>query len=223
MNDKKIIVFDLDDTLYNEVDFLKSAFIEISSIVTSNSDVESITVYNSMLNYFYNGENVFEAIINDYKCLLSIKELLNIYRNHKPNIKLSDDRINVLNQLKSNSNIAGLGLLTDGRSIQQRNKIKALGLSTWISEIVISEEFGSEKPNMNNYKYFERALGEAHYYYVGDNIKKDFVTPNQLNWTTICLVDNGSNIHKQDKTLVTKEYLAKHTIIEFSDLLRIID
>jgi putative hydrolase of the HAD superfamily len=54
----------------------------------------------------------------------------------------------LLTELKSSGHV--LGLLTDGRSRTQRNKIRALGVEKWIDEIVISEEFGSAKPNERN-------------------------------------------------------------------------
>ncbi len=222
IRDNKTVIFDLDDTLYNEIDFLKSAYKDISKKVASNVNVDALLLYKDMLTHFNNGKNVFKVIIEMYSASYTIQELLHIYRNHQPKLELSKDRRGVLDTLKHEN--VNLGLLTDGRSVQQRNKIKALNLDTWFPEIIISEEFGSEKPNINNYKYFEKVYGEGTYYYIGDNIKKDFVSPNMLNWTTICLADNGLNIHKKDKTLALPEtYLAKHTVNEFADILRLID
>jgi putative hydrolase of the HAD superfamily len=37
----------------------------------------------------------------------------------------------------------------------------------------------------------------VNYIYIADNPKKDFITPNKLGWTSICLLDKGQNIHKQ--------------------------
>lgn len=94
-----------------------------------------------------------------------------------------------------------IGLITDGRSVQQRNKIEVLGLKRWIDEedIVISEEFGSEKPALENYAYFMKRYLKCHdFTYVGDNLKKDFIAPNSLGWMTVCLKDDGRNIHKQN-------------------------
>ena len=34
--------------------------------------------------------------------------------------------------------------------------------------------------------------------YVGDNLKKDFIAPNMLGWLTVCLKDDGRNIHRQE-------------------------
>ncbi|PIA77472.1 hypothetical protein BFR04_08500 [Gaetbulibacter sp. 4G1] len=220
MKTNTVLVFDLDDTLYNEIDFLKSAFSEIALKIGKIVSVESSVVYNQMLACFYNKENVFEDIINRHNLSISINELLDIYRNHNPKLELSKDRVEVLNELKCKGIV--LGLMTDGRSKQQRSKIEALKLNTWISEILISEEFGTEKPNINNYKHFENLFGKAKYYYIGDNVKKDFITPNKLGWVTICLKNNGLNIHKQDISLIDKKYLAKYTINELPELLNII-
>ncbi|MCF7569081.1 HAD-IA family hydrolase [Sabulilitoribacter arenilitoris] len=220
MKNSTVVVFDLDDTLYNEIDFLKSAYKEISLKIGKVVSVESTVIYNQMLACFYNKENVFEDLINRHNLSISINELLDIYRNHNPKLELSKDRVEVLNELKCRG--IALGLLTDGRSQQQRSKIEALKLSTWISEILISGEFGSEKPNANNYKHFENLFGKAKYYYIGDNVKKDFITPNKLGWVTICLKDSGLNIHKQDISLIDKKYLAKYTINKLSKILNIV-
>jgi putative hydrolase of the HAD superfamily len=217
---KQHIIFDLDDTLYYEIDYLKSAYKEISAKIAIGVNESSQLIYNEMLDYFFSKKNVFEEILIKYNSSLSISELLYIYRNHKPKINLSEDKTDVLNFFKKEN--FNLGLLTDGRGVQQRNKINALNLTYWFSEIIISEEFGSEKPNINNYKYFEDIFGEGKYYYIGDNISKDFISPNTLNWTTICLKDRGLNIHSQDIPSISKQYLAHHNISTFSELLSII-
>ena len=91
-----------------------------------------------------------------------------------------------------------MGILTDGRSISQRNKIRALGLESWINKIVVSEEFGSAKPDERNFRHFHKVFPQHRSFaYIGDNPAKDFVTPNRLGWSTICLVDQGKNIHPQ--------------------------
>ena len=115
-------------------------------------------------------------------------------------------------------------MLTDGRSIQQRNKIQSLGLDDYFSDIVISEEFGSEKPAMENYLYFmdKSNKNNTKYYYIGDNPPKDFISANKLGWITICLKDNGQNIHKQNFSL-RKEFIPDHIINNIEDILEIID
>lgn len=221
MKIKKIIIFDLDDTLYKEIYYLKSAYKEIACTLASNVGHSSDIIFSDLFKFYKNKQNAFELVLNKYASSLSVSDLLSIYRNHFPKICITKSKMNVLKYLKDNR--IPMGLITDGRSVQQRNKLKALGIEEFFSEIIISEEFGSKKPNPENFKYFENIYGEASYFYVGDNVYKDFVAPNKLNWTTICLKDNGLNIHSQKVPLVNQEiYLAKYSISRFSQILNII-
>lgn len=216
MKIKKVIVFDLDDTLYYEIDFLKSAYKEIAQTVSQESGINAERIFQDMLNGFFEEKNVFKELLSSYKVSCSIQDFLKIYRNHKPKLQLTKDRLNLLNKIKDRQ--IPLGLLTDGRSIQQRSKIEALGISHYFNEIVISEEFGSEKPNELNYKHFESVFGEAQFYYIGDNVKKDFVSANTLNWITIRLIDQGHNINKNDASMYDQSYQAKYNINNFSEI-----
>ncbi|WOD43426.1 HAD family hydrolase [Hwangdonia lutea] len=220
MKARKVVVFDLDDTLYNEIDYLKSAYLEISEVIANVVKINKTQIYNDMLDFYYSKENCFERITDKYNLDIPVSDLLNVYRNHKPTLDLSPDRLKVLNYLKLSK--VPMGILTDGRSVQQRNKIKALGIEGYFDEIVISEEFGTEKPNINNFRFFETTFGVAQYYYIGDNLNKDFVSPNKLKWITICLKDNGQNIHSQNEANVNEQFLAHHNISKFSELIDIV-
>lgn len=51
---------------------------------------------------------------------------------------------------------------------------------------------------MENYAYFMKRYSYCQsFIYVGDNVKKDFITPNALGWKTICIKDDGRNIHSK--------------------------
>ncbi|MBC3759775.1 HAD family hydrolase [Hyunsoonleella sp. SJ7] len=217
---KPIVIFDLDDTLYNELDYLKSAFLEIAQYINKDSDNDVASIFEEMMRLYHSKSNVFVEILNRYDTKATKEELLHLYRNHSPNIKLSDERKLVLDFLKNKG--VKMGLLTDGRSRQQRSKIKALGLDEYFTEIVISEEFGSEKPNENNFLYFEKAFGIGQYFYIGDNVSKDFLSPNRLGWTSVCIIDNGDNIHKQDFSL-ERAYLPTFTLKDFRDIIKVLD
>jgi putative hydrolase of the HAD superfamily len=216
----KIVIFDLDDTLYNEIDFLKSAFKKIAQVVAINTKVKEVYIFKDMLGFFRSKQNSFELITKKYDTTLSVTELIKIYRTHEPKLDLSLTNIETLDYLKRNGVI--MGLITDGRSIQQRNKIRALGLDAYFSEIIISEEFGSKKPDVKNFEYFKEIFGKGKYYYIGDNLVKDFIAPNNLNWTTICLLDNGFNIHPQDFNLPIS-YLPKYKVKKLNEILQLID
>lgn len=184
------IVFDLDDTLIKEIDFLKSAFMEISRIVNSKDD----NLFPQMMNWYYEKENVFQNLVELYPDY-DIMNLKTIYRNHFPNFNSNSKVKYFLIELKNSG--FKLGLITDGYKVTQRNKIKALDIELLFDLIIISEEFGSEKPNLKNYEIFHQ-FNTDEYFYIGDNVNKDFISPNSLGWKTVCLIDNGYNIHKQD-------------------------
>jgi putative hydrolase of the HAD superfamily len=184
------IVFDLDDTLVKEIDFLKSAFFEIASAIES----DGYSLYNQMMVWYLEKENVFQKLVHLYPDL-NIDSLKIKYRNHLPNFEEYSYIKDFLIELKQKE--YKLGLITDGYSVTQRNKIKSLGLENVFDLIIISEEFGFEKPCEENYKVFHQ-FNSDFYYYIGDNFNKDFVAPNNLNWITIGLVNDGKNIHTQD-------------------------
>ena len=216
----KVVCFDLDDTLYKEIDYLKSAYREISFLAVGNNQRKAQAAYDVILKAYLAGGNAFNQLNSFLGINRSVKDYLEVYRNHKPDISLTEDVITTLDELKSVGCV--IGLITDGRSVQQRHKIDALGLYRWISDgdIVISEEFGSEKPNLANYEYFmNRYSRKAEFYYVGDNPQKDFLAPNSLGWTTICMRDNGQNIHKYDERVNVE---ANYLIDNIKELLDII-
>ena len=195
INPATFFVFDLDDTLYQEIDFLQSAYKYIAS---SLEPYIKSSIYDEMIERYYRKENVFAWIVEQYKEHLGERDtawLLSSYREHIPEIVLSAETAAFIRQVRSRK--IPSGLITDGRSVTQRNKLRALGIEDIFSEIIISEEFGSEKPDERNYLHFVSKFPGREFYYFGDNTKKDFVTPARLGWTTICVKDSGKNIHKQ--------------------------
>lgn len=192
---KTFFVFDLDDTLFQEFDYLKSAYVHISSKLAESGCPD---IYEEMLAKYERRENVFEWLVEQYAHSmpqLNMKWLLKEYREHAPNISLSETTLDFIIRLKTRNVLAGL--ITDGRSITQRNKLKALKLDDFFQDIIISEEFGSEKPDERNYLYFQNKYPGMSFYFFGDNTSKDFIVPARLGWTTVCLKNTGKHIHQQ--------------------------
>jgi putative hydrolase of the HAD superfamily len=206
---KPHIVFDLDDTLYKEIDFYKSGVTHVYRTfckLTLGSD-------SVQLDLSYNWLDEISTLVGVDKRIV-----LDEYRYHMPNIKLSTSNLFILKDLKKSMPIS---LITDGRSRTQRNKIKVLELDYYFKHIVISDEIGSEKPNLNNFlKIIENDTSNK-YFYVGDNPSKDFLGPNKLGWTSICLLDNGQNIHPQNFE-ISDEYLPMHKISSLEQVFSLI-
>lgn len=192
-----VVAFDLDDTLYKEIEFLKSGYYHIALTLCDNAEDASVLA-KSMYDWYNAKCNVFEKAIEATGSTCDISSLLAIYREHIPDITLPHGSKECLRTLKAYG--ATLALITDGRTLTQRNKIRALGLDRIIPahNIIISEEFGSEKPCAANYEVIEQRNPGKKYCYVGDNVIKDFVTANSRGWLTTGLRDNGFNVHRQD-------------------------
>ena len=194
-----VVCFDIDDTLFKEIDFLVSAYKEIAFKVGHPE------AFHQMMEWYYSGKNVFKNLIYEYGLSSTLSDFLSIYRNHFPDISLEPGVKDYLYNLKQEGCI--LGVVSDGRSITQRNKIKALGLETLLDIVVISEDTGAEKPSKVNFRIVMDTFPKKELYiYVGDNPRKDFLAPNELGWQTYCLIDDGKNIHSQD-TYISKDYL----------------
>lgn len=212
----KVVVFDLDDTLYKEVDYVRSGLMAVAHHFGDDS------LLALMLKARSKGMNAFEAV-KEQRSDAEIDKMIEIYRNHKPQISLPRDTTLTLDYLHSKYTLA---LVTDGRSVGQRNKIEALALERYFApeDIIISEEFGSDKHSAANFKTIEKNHpGAESYFYIGDNPEKDFYQPNLLGWHTIMLEDvNHVNIHRQDNA-PSIDHMAQYAIESLSDAIAIID
>lgn len=205
-----VFVFDLDDTLFAEMEFVRSAYRAIASRYGSN-----------LLAGMLDAPSPREAFDSTG---LPIGELLPIYRNHFPDIRLPWQSLYTLAALRNRGE--RLGLITDGRSVTQRNKINALGLNRFVADelIFISEEVGAEKLSGRSFEAVMTLCGDSdgsHYVYVGDNPQKDFQPGNRLGWQTVCLLGcaAGENIFDQNLRDIPAENRPSRVIYSLTDLL----
>ncbi len=208
-----VIAFDLDDTLYKEVDYVKSGY---KAVAEENTGIIAPAIsYRLMWEAFKAKENPFDAVAKAVKGF-DIAKAVETYRFHRPSIMLGEDSEKVLQRLKE----AGIRIciITDGRTATQCNKIEALGLLRYVdpADVVISEETGHTKADVDNFRIIaERHPGER-CIYVGDNPEKDFFHPNRMGWHTVMLKDNGLNIHPQMDKLA--EWAAEKAIASLTEL-----
>ena len=211
VDSKTVVCFDLDDTLYNELDYLMSAYKEIAKHI-SLKDYKTLFV--RMLSLYRKKGDVFGYLSKEYG--IEVNQLLKKYRNHKPSIKLFHGAMEVIKKIKAHNGV--LVIITDGRAQTQRNKLIALGILNYFDLIVISEEIGTEKPSSNNFETVITNFPDCNYTYIADNFKKDFISPNKLGWQTIGLVDNGKNIHNNSFDYSNKETSPNELIFKFSEI-----
>lgn len=191
-----VVAFDLDDTLYAERDFACSAYREVAELFSKCAG-GSKQAYSTMCLRLNMRHNPFETLLR-LKGAPGIDEILNVYRDHRPTIALRPGAEEVLRELKSRG--VGLALITDGRSLTQRNKIAALGLDEFFPDeaVFISGEQGADKLESKSFEAVERLFPGARFFYVGDNPVKDFLIPNSRGWCSVLLMDRAAaNVHPQ--------------------------
>ena len=167
-----------------------------------------------MISLYRSKEDVFGYLSSLYD--YPKEQLIATYRNHTPHIEAFQGVLSTFKAIKKKK--ANIGVITDGRSTTQRSKIIALGLEEYTDKIVISEETGFEKPNRHNFKCIENFFPNATYYYIADNLKKDFIAPNELGWHTIGLIDNGLNVHHNSYQYFQVTHRPQNFILSIAEL-----
>lgn len=207
------VVFDLDDTLYYEADYVASG---VKAVCDNIKQKFGITLDDFYGSNFWQGHSDWLGLLCDRaKLNHSTKpHLLNVYRSHEPNISLAESSKLAIEQIRSFAHVA---ILTDGRSLTQRLKVKSLGLEAL--PLYISEDYSSEKPDALRFEKIMQDLHSHRFTYIGDNPKKDFITPNQLGWQTIGILNNGRNIHTQDLAKLNPDQLPKIWVPTVADAL----
>ena len=188
---KKIIIFDLDDTLILEEEYIKSGFREVATELSKKHNFSKESIFKKMIELFKEDSNMlFNRLLETFDMQYTkedITNLVKIYREHKPKIHLLPDAKNILNYLHEKN--YRMGIITDGYKETQRKKLEVLNISSYFEHIIINDELGKEfwKPHSKSYELMkENFLSEySNMVYIGDNLKKDFITPKNLGMKTI--------------------------------------
>lgn len=189
------LVFDLDDTLYPEREFALSGFAAVEAWLQAKHHLGGF-LERARLRF---GEglrgNIFDVVLAELGINPTadmIQQLVRVYREHEPRLRMFPDAMSALSWGRQAFN---LGLITDGYAGVQARKIRALGLESIIEFRVITDELGREywKPHPEAYqRVMQRFQGVGHgYVYIADNPKKDFIAPRQLGWKTIRIRRSG--------------------------------
>ncbi|MCM1004795.1 MAG: HAD-IA family hydrolase [Prevotella sp.] len=200
-----LIAFDLDDTLFSEIEFVKSGYKAVAKMSLSylKEPVSADFLFKKMLECYHSGNNAFDWLASQINSETEpfISKCVDTYRYHTPKITLQSGVMRILETFRR----AGvrMALITDGRSRTQRLKLSALGIEHFFppDNILISEEYGSDKTSIYPWQTLVRKYPNARkFIYVGDNPAKDFTMPDKLGWLTIGVRDAGENIHSQSST-----------------------
>ena len=187
----EVLVFDLDDTLYPERDFVSSGFRSVSRWLEEGLGKHGF--FEIAWKHFERGRrgDIFDISLAELGVPVSphlLESMIGVYRTHDPSINLTGQCRDVLRTLAGSFHIA---ILTDGFLITQQRKVRALGLDEMVELVVYTDAWGREfwKPSDRGFRVVEKFFGResAAHTYIGDNPAKDFKAPNALGWRTIHL------------------------------------
>lgn len=184
-----VFVFDLDDTLYNEMDYVQSGFNAVSEYLSLKFGISKTDLLQDMNNELrdHGRGRVFDAALikQGIKSKLVTRKCLSIYRLHLPTLKLPEVTINCLSRLK----IHPLFIVTDGNKIVQKNKVLALGVQNMVDKVFITHNYGlkNSKPSTYCFEKIQQLTksDREDIFYIGDNPKKDFVNIKKLGYKTV--------------------------------------
>lgn len=191
------VVFDVDDTLYLERDYVSSGFEAVGEHIRHEYGVEGFSEVAWRL--FVEGRrgDTFDRaleLVGLEGGAVAVSRLVRIYREHAPNIQLLDDSQEVLGRLDDRN--VPVAIITDGPASSQHAKVDALGLREGAAAIVVTADLGpgKGKPHEAAFLRVQRQLDLSgdQLVYVADNPTKDFIAPRRLGWRTVRVRRSGS-------------------------------
>jgi putative hydrolase of the HAD superfamily len=186
-----IVAFDLDDTLYEEINYVRSGFHAVANTANEKWGIPSAEAFEILWASLasHGRGRQFNELLRHLGVLTqsNLRLLINCYRHHQPSLALPE---------LSRKTLIGLGgrplfLVTDGHKVVQAMKIEALGLGPFFKHCYLTNRYGVryQKPAT---RVFELLLSRQRcrpeeVVYVGDNPHKDFCGVRPMGIRTIRL------------------------------------
>lgn len=201
----KTAVFDVDDTLYDQLEPFRKAFLKKFRRLAADVSIEEI--YHSSRKY---SEETFPRLEageisllehNTHRMIASFADFgieinrdeaalfQEAYVEEQHRITLLPVMIEVFERLLEKGII--LGVLTNGPFEHQWMKINQLGITKWIPKenIFVSEGIGVAKPDPEAFHFVESKLklAKSTTVFIGDSFQNDIIGAKQAGWKAIWL------------------------------------
>lgn len=208
----KIVIFDLDDTLYSEITYVYSGLDAVAEFFAKMAGVSQEELFSSFVQSLVaNGRgSVFDDVLERHGIMTksNVRKAISIYRKHEPRIALAPEIRNLLLQLGLTKK---LYIVTDGNKLVQGRKVEALGLESLVKRVFITHRFGlsASKPSLHCFEIIRKIerCDWSEIAYVGDDPSKDFVALNRVGAMTIRVLQG-----RCAGVQATREYDARITI-----------
>ena len=201
------VVFDVDDTLYLECDYVRSGFRAVAQRVAWSARVDPDSVFRFLWTRFETGQrgSSFDELLQQFVTepdRMSVADLVRTYREHRPTIHLLPGMRSILRDLHCRG--VPLGVISDGPLVSQTAKVLALDVREYANAVLLTDSWGREfwKPHTRAFveMSLKLSLPPDHLVYIADNPSKDFEAPALLGWRSVRLrlpgqVHNNSQAH----------------------------
>lgn len=191
------IIFDLDDTLYPEREYVLSGFRAVSAWAEESQRVPREEAFQELSRLYAAGirGDTFNRWLADHGLPDSlVPQMIKVYRGHSPSLQPFPGVYSLLAALRTR---VRLGLVSDGYWTVQRAKFAALGLNGYFSAVVFSDELGRDswKPAAAPFLKVlaELKVSPDQAVYVGDNCIKDFIGARRAGLGTIWARHSGGD------------------------------
>lgn len=182
----RAVVFDMDDTLYDEMTFVQSGFRSVAQYLSTRFNLDKGEVYKEMLRHLESDGRgkIFDSVLKNYGIYTPqfVEELVETYRVHTPEISLYPDVVETLEKLRAMK--LETGIITDGLHSVQKKKVSALNLQNYVDFIIYTDELGPnyEKPHPASFLHAIEMLNlePKNILYVGNNPGKDILGANSV-------------------------------------------
>lgn len=200
MSGWQAIVFDLDDTLYPERQYVLSGFRAVAHWAEERFGWPARDSATEMRELFDQGErrHVFNRWLaaHGVEPTAWIPTLVGVYRRHSPRIHPYPCVRRLLGRLAASYR---LGVVTDGYLEVQQRKMAALRLDGPFQAVVYSDAFGRDawKPSPRPFRAVLDRLGvePSRAVYVGDNPAKDFLGARRAGMRSVRIRHSGGLHH----------------------------
>ena len=187
----RAVLFDLDDTLYPEMEFVRSGFRAVAVHLAARYRRNENSLFARLCDILERDGRgkVFDTLLRELGLYTRerVRVLVYLYRSHRPSLRCAPAALRVLRSLRRRG--MRLGIVTDGMASVQRRKITALGLEKLFHAIVCTDELGDgcAKPSPAPYRVACELIGvpPPETAYVADDPAKDFIAPNAMGMMTI--------------------------------------
>ena len=191
----RAILFDLDDTLYPQSDYVRGAYWDIAKWIGHRYEVNTTEFYESMFQLWLQKGSRYPSIFSETLRKfglggdnLVVGEMIRLYNAHDPCLTVFPETVEVLETLRWQ---VKMGIVSDGNPETQRRKLMSLDIAGYFDICVFTGDWGRSyyKPHPRGYEEALRCLSvlPKESVFVGDTPEIDLVGAKKIGMRTVCI------------------------------------